>query len=76
MSTEEAQVTRLTDHPAKDFWPAWSPDGTKIAFVFLPSKGPPQIHVMNADGTGVKPLTEIPGGTDTPAWSPLPGAAG
>ena len=47
--------------------PAWSPDGTKLAFV-----GPhigdyyAQVYVMNADGSGPRPVGR---GVD-PAWSP------
>ena len=35
---------------------AWSPDGKQIAFVSNRS-GTYQIYLMNADGTGIKPLT-------------------
>jgi Tol biopolymer transport system component len=44
--------------------PAWSPDGTKIAFAGA-GKG---IFVMNADGTAVTKLTDFP--ALEPAWSP------
>lgn len=45
--------------------PAWSPDGTKIAFV-----NNNDIYVMNADGTGVARITETPEWEMDPAWSP------
>ena len=46
--------------------PVWSPDGTKIAFVRNAD-----IHVMNADGTGVVNLTPGTFSTeDSPTWSP------
>ena len=48
--------TRLTRGPAEEFSPAWSPDGTKIAFSrFVGTRF--QIFVMNADGTDAKQLT-------------------
>jgi dipeptidyl aminopeptidase/acylaminoacyl peptidase len=45
-------LARLTNHPARDYWPAWSPDGTRIAFV-SDRTGHSEIYVMNADGSGV-----------------------
>jgi Tol biopolymer transport system component len=45
--------------------PAWSPDGSKIAFT---SHG--EIYVMNADGTTPIRLTNEVGGNISPAWSP------
>jgi TolB protein len=56
-------------------YPAWSPDGTKIAFMGQEagaSGDDPNydIFVMNADGSGVRPLTDAPGSDGWPAWSP------
>ena len=59
---------RLT-RGAGDAHPAFSPDGTKIAFVSRRDSDP-GIYVMNADGTNVEKLAD--GATDntTPSWSP------
>lgn len=48
---------------------AWSPDGTKIAFVWQRDHSR-EIHVINADGTGEKNLSPIPANDQYPAWSP------
>ena len=48
---------RLTDNPASDQQPAWSPDGGK--FVFVNNRDEmKRIYVMNTDGTGVTQLTD------------------
>ncbi|HYU38275.1 MAG TPA: tetratricopeptide repeat protein, partial [Acidimicrobiia bacterium] len=49
--------------------PAWSPDGTKIAFA-SDRDGDVEIYVMNADGTGLVRLTFNPGEDGEPSWSP------
>ena len=46
-----ARTRRLTDDPADDFAPAWSPDGTKVAFARDHDGVNFEIHVINADGT-------------------------
>ncbi len=48
---------------------AWSPDGGRIAFEYLPG-GWPQIYVMNADGSGAIALTADGQNNFQPAWSP------
>jgi uncharacterized protein DUF11/WD40 repeat protein len=52
--------------PAGGPAPAWSPDGTKIAY------GGVEIHVMNANGTGD---TTIDTNGGEPSWQPLPAAS-
>ena len=49
--------------------PAWSPDGTKLAFV-REGGGDAEIYVADADGTSVRRLTRSRGGDVNPAWSP------
>jgi TolB protein len=54
---------------------AWSPDGSKIAFM---SQQPDaagsdpnyDIFVVNADGSGLRQLTDTPGEDGWPSWSP------
>ena len=48
--------------------PAWSPDGTQIAFASF-RDGAPHIFVMNADGTGTRRLTQTNRRDRHPSWS-------
>ncbi|MHB1357558.1 MAG: DPP IV N-terminal domain-containing protein [Anaerolineae bacterium] len=67
-------LQRLTTLGGWNDGPAWSPDGSKIAF----SSGhadhadrTDDIYVMNSDGTGVISLTNNPNFADRePSWSP------
>lgn len=56
-----------------DLHPAWSPDGTRLAFVSYRSGGS-DIYVVNADGSGLRNLSpnDFPAATfeSSPAWSP------
>ena len=44
---------------SQNFLPAWSPDGTQIAFMSN-RDGNPEIYVMNSDGTDLRRLTNHP----------------
>lgn len=56
---------------AFDAHPAWSPDGSRIAFEST-VEGKRTIWVMQADGQGLRRLTELTGAAveTAPAWSP------
>jgi serine/threonine protein kinase/Tol biopolymer transport system component len=62
-------LRKLTDHPANNTDPAWSPDGLRIAFV-SDRTGRKEIHLMDADGKNVKQLTDVAGDNRLPSWSP------
>jgi len=48
---------------------AWSPDGTQIAFAATVD-GNTDIYVADADGQGVRRVTDAPEADSEPAWSP------
>jgi TolB protein len=61
---------QLTNDKFQNSYPAWSPDGTKIAYSSNRGGGPMHIYTMDSDGGNVKALTS--GGLQcrVPAWSP------
>jgi Tol biopolymer transport system component len=61
--------TNVTNDPAYDLQPAWSPDGKKIAFASFRS-GNGDIYTINADGTGLLRITSDVASEGDPAWSP------
>lgn len=67
-------VRRLTTADGLDDMPAWSPDGSRIAFRSMRA-GRSDVWVMDAGGTNARRLTDEAGGAATggsgdPAWSP------
>lgn len=72
--TDGTNVVNLTDVAGDDFRPAWSPDGSRLAYTCLRqpdgSLGSPQrICVRNADGTGFAVLSNTFAEDFGPAWS-------
>lgn len=60
---------QLTTDPATDIMPAWSPDGTTIAFVSN-RKGGTHIYLMDPDGRNQRRLTKSDMEEREPDWSP------
>jgi len=67
--SDGGNVRRLTNDPAKDASPAWSPDGSRILFVSART-GTPELHLMKADGLQVEKLTSgAHSSSDVPRWA-------
>ena len=69
MDSNGANQVRLTDDPAYDVEPSWSPEGDRIAFVSARDKRSLNIYVMDFDGQNLMQLTKESSNTE-PAWSP------
>jgi Tol biopolymer transport system component len=67
---EGGEPQQLTRDPADDFSPAWSPDGSEIAFHSF-RNGTRDVFVMSADGTRVQTVVASPRRQERQAsWSP------
>ena len=77
MDPDGSNMKNLTNHPANDQGPKWSPDGSKIAFYtdrdYLsadPKEHSTEIYVMNADGSNPTRITNSFTIDAWPSWSP------
>jgi Tol biopolymer transport system component len=61
---------RITPDEWEAQYPAWSPDGGRIAFTHVVPPNEFDIWVVNPDGSGLRQLTGEPGSDNYPAWSP------
>jgi len=68
---------RLTSGAYDSGWPVWSPDGKTLVFDSARTDRTPNdrrhvndVFLMNADGSGVKRLTDSKGTSGDAAWSP------
>ncbi|MCL5961327.1 MAG: hypothetical protein M1358_18795, partial [Chloroflexi bacterium] len=70
MNVDGSDVKRLTNNQSEDWYPSWSPDGSKIIFFSYRDRGW-AIWIMNADGSDQRKLVD--GATAYPygpaAWS-------
>ncbi len=69
MDTKGEYLDNLTDHPADDFDPTWSPDGRFLGYVSN-RDGNAEIYVMDTKTKEHRRLTHDPGTDSRPTWSP------
>jgi dipeptidyl aminopeptidase/acylaminoacyl peptidase/CubicO group peptidase (beta-lactamase class C family) len=62
-------TARQLTRGSADAAPAWSPDGTSVAFLRA-TGGPAQVWLLPMDGGEPEQLTTLPLGAGAPAWSP------
>jgi Tol biopolymer transport system component len=79
IKTDGTDLVQLTKVEQGACQPAWSPDGKQLVFTSpCPGRGEfyetlynaSSLYIVNADGTGLKPLTSSPGSDFDPDWSP------
>jgi TolB protein len=68
MHADGSGLIRLTDSPYRDQHPAWSPDGSQIAFFSW--RPPVGLYVMDADGSNLRALQTEAMEAQFPSWSP------
>ncbi|MRR29127.1 DUF5050 domain-containing protein [bacterium] len=70
VNADGSNSVNITDDPAQEREPTWSPDGMRIAFM-REKEGNREIYTMNSDGSSVIALTENPENDNDPEWSPV-----
>jgi Tol biopolymer transport system component len=69
VNPDGTDLLQLTNHPASDSEPAWSPDGSTLVYSSN-RDGNWELYSIMADGTGLTRLTETPGDEHEPVWRP------
>jgi Tol biopolymer transport system component len=70
LSVDGRSSRRITPDTWEAQYPAWSPDGRRIAFTRAAPPNTFDIWVVNTDGTGLRRLTGADGADNYAAWSP------
>jgi len=71
MEADGSNVVRLTTDRPAEFQPAWSPDGSRIAFTRTIGGTGTRVFSIAVDGTDERPVSSSGGGSDFwPTWSP------
>ncbi|MCA9797256.1 MAG: PD40 domain-containing protein [Candidatus Eremiobacteraeota bacterium] len=63
------QERRLTDHPARDLQPSWSPDGSRVVFA-TDRWGAFELAALDLENSRLERLTFDQAGSSQPRWSP------
>ncbi len=72
MNMDGTDIVNLTNHPAKEWFHRWSPDGQFITFL-TDRDGNDELYRLYPNGSGLKNLTQSPGAEWGYAWSPQAG---
>jgi hypothetical protein len=65
-------ITPIRDNVGGSWDPAWSPDGTKIAYIDASTGPNTAIRITGANGVGDDPLTDSSSVNTQPDWQPIP----
>jgi len=68
---EQIRVNPITRLPGKEYQPALSADGKRLAFLWMrEGKGAPSVWMQNVGDSTPRQVTGEPGHYSSPAWSP------
>lgn len=70
MDADGENARTITEVNGSIFAPAWSPDGSRIAYSVQREKSYPVIYVQNISGGGASVVTPYPGSNLSPSFSP------
>ena len=70
MNPDGSEQVNLSQHPAADYDPAWSPNGKQILFSSDRDGGVFDLYLMDADGRNVQKVFEDSAYRRNPNWSP------
>ena len=79
INVDGTDLTLITNMENGACQPSWSPDGSQLVFIspcrvrgdfYENAYKDSSLYLINADGTGQRALTTVPGADFDPAWSP------
>jgi hypothetical protein len=72
MAADGSGPVQLTHNALHDEGPAWSPDGSQLAYTSGPDNRHGDIHVMTPAGKELRTLTSYAGPDESPDWQAIP----